>query len=120
MIRILIADQDNVFRKALVRLIALRLDIQPIDEAADTGTVIQKLSDTHPDILLLSWSMHGVPGPETCILLRNTYPNLQVVLLSVNPEDAAAAHAAGAGFICKNASPEETLAALKSIIKQGE
>jgi DNA-binding NarL/FixJ family response regulator len=118
--RILIADPDQAFRKALALLLARRLNIQNIDEAADTGTMIQKLADTSTDLLLLNWSFHGVPGPETCILLHNTYPNLKLILLSLNPEDAAAAHAAGAEFICKSASPDETLKVLKSLLAKEE
>ena len=113
---IIIADPDPTFRKALALLITRRLDIRLIDEAADTGTLIQKLSDTRPDLLLLDWSIHGVPGPETCILLRNTYPDLKVILLSINPEDTETARCAGAGFICKSASPEETLGVLRSFL----
>jgi DNA-binding NarL/FixJ family response regulator len=118
--RILIADPDPAFRKALALLITRRLDVRHIDEAADTGTLIQKLADTRPNLLLLSWSIHGVPGPETCILLRNTYPYLKIILLSLNPEDAAAAHSVGAWFICKSASPDETLDVLTSIIKEAD
>ena len=117
--RILIADPDPAFRKAMALLISRKLAIYLIDEAADTGTLIQKLADTRPDLLLLNWSIHGVPGPETCILLRNTYSDLKVILLSLNPEDAAAARRAGAAFICKSASPEETLQVLKLILAEG-
>jgi DNA-binding NarL/FixJ family response regulator len=118
--RILIADPDPAFRKALALLLARRLNLQNIDEAADTGAVIQKLADNPPDLLFLSWSIHGVPGPETCILLHNTYPNIKLILLSLNPEDAPAAHAAGAEFICKSASPDETLKVLKSLLAKSE
>jgi two-component system, NarL family, invasion response regulator UvrY len=118
--RILIADPDRAFRKALVLLISRRLQDCQVDEAADTGNLIQKLADSCPDLLLLSWSIHGVPGPETCTLLRNTYPNLKVILLSLNPEDAAAAHAVGAGLICKCTPPEETLKVLRSVLYTGE
>ena len=117
---ILIADPDPAFRKALALLIRRRLGIQHIDEVADTGSLIQKLAESQPGLLLLNWSMHGTPGPETCVLLRNTYPNLKVVLLSLNPEDAPAAHAVGAELICKSASPEQTLAVLASILAKGE
>jgi two-component system, NarL family, invasion response regulator UvrY len=118
--RIIIADPDPAFRKALALLITRRLDVQSIDEAADTGTLIQKLADSPPDLLLLNWSIHGVPGPETCILLRNTYPAMKVILLSLNPEDAETARCAGAGFICKSSSPEKTLEVLRSVLTQGE
>jgi two-component system, NarL family, invasion response regulator UvrY len=114
--RILIADPDPVFRKALALLITRRLGTQEIDEAADSGAVMQKLADTPPDLLFLSWSFQSVPGPETCILLKNTYPDLKVILLSLNPEDVEEAHAVGAGFICKCAPPEEALVVLKLFI----
>jgi two-component system, NarL family, invasion response regulator UvrY len=116
MTRIIIADPDPAFRKALALLISRRLDVPQIDEVADTGTLIHKLADTRPDLLLLNWSIHGVPGPETCVLLRNTYPGLNVILLSLNPEDAESARCAGAGFICKSASPEDTLAVLRAFL----
>jgi DNA-binding NarL/FixJ family response regulator len=116
--RILIADPDPAFRKALALLIGRRLDIRHIDEAADTGTLIQKLAQNQPDLLLLNWSIHGVSGPEICFLLRNTYPGLKVVLLSLNPEDASAAHTVGAEFICKSASPEDSLVVLTSILSE--
>jgi two-component system, NarL family, invasion response regulator UvrY len=118
--RILIADPDPAFRSALTLLISRRLGIQNIDEAADTGTLIQKLADTRPDLLLLNWSIHGVPGPETCTLLRNTYPDLKIVLLSLNPEDADAARAVGAGFMCKCSPPEEALMVLRTILAKAE
>ena len=65
--RILIADPDPAFRKALALLIARRLAIQNIDEAADTGTLIQKLADTRPDLLLLI-------GRSRCPGTRNLHP----------------------------------------------
>lgn len=118
--RILIADPDPAYRQALSLLISRQLDIHEIDEVSDTASLIQKLSDTLPDLLFLSWSIHGLPGPETCILLRNTYPALRLVLLSLNPADAAAARAVGAAFICKRASPEEAVKVLKSLLAEEE
>ncbi len=120
MTKILIADADPVFRKALALLIIRRMHIIHIDEAADTGTLLQKLADNHPDLLILNWSIHGVSGPSMCILARNTYADLKVVLMSPNPEDEKEAVSAGATFLCKGASPEETLTALSSVLPPGE
>lgn len=118
MIKILIADSDPVFRKALALLIIRRLNLIHIDEAADTGTLLQKLADNRPNLLILNWSIHGVSGPSVCVLARNTYPDLSVILMSPNPEDEAEALSAGATFMCKGASPEETLNTLTSILPQ--
>ncbi len=120
--KILIADTDPAFRKALTLLIARRLDLNKYDvvEAADTGTLVQKLADERPELLILSWSIHGVPGPSICTLVRNTYPDLRVVLLSPNPEDEVEARTVGAYFICKGGSPEETLQTLNCVLAAGE
>ncbi len=120
MTKILIADADPVFRKALALLIIRRMNIIHIDESADTGTMLQKLGDNHPDLLILSWSIHGVHGPAVCTLARNTYPELKIILMSPNPEDEREALAAGATFLCKGASPEETLQGLASVLQTGE
>jgi len=118
--KILIADPDQTFRNALALLIARRFENYHIDEAADTGTLLQKLADDQPDLLILNWSIHGVSGPSVCTLVRNTYPDLKVVLLSPNPEDEAAARSVGAVFMCKGCSPAESLATLTSALREGE
>lgn len=115
--RILIADPDPAFRKALALLITRKLGIDQIDEAADTGTLIHSLAASQPDLLLLNWSLHGVSGPQTCTLIRNTYPGIKVVLLSLDPEDAVEAGKVGAGFICKSASPDEVLSILETLLQ---
>ncbi len=120
MTKILIADADPIFRKALALLIIRRMHIIHIDESADTGTMLQKLADNHPDLLILNWSIHGVHGPAVTTLARNTYPGLKIILMSPNPEDETEALAAGAAFLCKGASPEETLKGLASVLRMGE
>jgi len=119
MTKILIADSDPVFRKALALLIIRRLNLIHIDEAADTGSLLQKLADNRPELLILNWSIHGVGGPGMCILARNTYPELKVILMSPNPEDETEALGAGAVFLCKGASPEDTLKVLASVLQIG-
>ncbi len=115
MARILIADTDPRFRKAIILLLSHKMGIQDICEAADVGTLFQMLLDNPPDLLLLGWSFHGTSGLVTCQLLRKSHPNLKIVLLSVNPDDAGEATAAGAVFLRKGAPPEEILATLKSL-----
>ena len=116
MTKILIADPDAAFRKALILLLNRKLGVECVAEAANIGTLIQILVDQPPDLLLLSWSLYGAPGLETCQLLKKSYPTMKVVLLSVNPDDAEPANAASAGFLLKGAPIEETLASLKTLV----
>lgn len=120
MIRIFIADPDPVTRKALKLLLRSKLKTNGIVEIADVETLIRTLADTTPDLLLLDWRLYGSPAPETCRLLQRAYPHLNIVLLSVDAEDEAAAKEAGADFIYKGASPDELIATLKPLLSKDD
>lgn len=116
--RILIADPDSATRKALILLFRRRLDTHCISEVKDVETLIRTLADTPPDLLLLDWRLYGSPAPETCRLLRKAYPQMSIVLLSVDANDQTAAQEAGAGFIHKGASPNELIATLMPLLRK--
>lgn len=116
MIRILIADPDSAARRALTRLLQRKLAENLIVEVGDVESLITRLAGESPDLLLLDWQLYGSPAPDTCRLLQRAYPQLKIVLLSVKAEDAALAHAAGADFIYKGASPDELLATLTQLL----
>src|SRR5574339_260769 len=116
MIRILIADPDSATRKALILLLRRKLGTDCIIEIADVETLIRALAQTPPDLLLLDWRLYGSPATETCRLLRKAYPQLKIVLLSVDASDEAAAREAGADFIYKGASPDEVIATLTALL----
>lgn len=117
MIRIIIADPDPATRKALILLLRRRMGTNGILEVSDVETLIRRLAEGSPDLLLLDWRLYGSPAPETCRLLRKAYPHLNIVLLSVNAGDEAAAREAGAGFIHKGAQPEELIATLTPLLR---
>ena len=118
MIRILIADPDSSTRKALALLLRRKVGEGEIMEVDGVETLIRTLADTAPDLLLLDWRLYGSPAPETCRLLQRAYPNLKIILLSVNAEDATAAREAGAAFAYKGASPDELIATLTPLLRK--
>jgi DNA-binding response OmpR family regulator len=118
MIRILIADPDSATRKALILLLQRKLGTSCIFEVKDVETLIRTLADIPPDLLLLDWRLYGSPATETCRLLRKAYPQLKIVLLSVDANDETAAREAGADFIHKGASPDELIATLTALLRK--
>ena len=118
MIHILIADPDTATRKALTTLLQRKLDSSTIIEAGNVESLICQLADIAPDLLLLDWSLHGAPAPETCKLVQKAYPLLKIILLSVDANNAIAAKEAGAIFIHKGASPDELIARLGPILNK--
>lgn len=114
---ILIADPDSATRKALILLLRRKLGTDCIVEIEDAETLIRTLVDAPPDLLILDWRLDGLPATETCRLLQKAYPQLKIVLLSVDAGDAVAAKEAGAGFIHKGASPDELIATLTPLLR---
>ena len=117
MIRIIIAAPDPATRKALILLLRRRMGTNGIVEVSDVETLIRTLAEGSPELLLLDWRLYGSPAPETCRLLRKAYPRLNIVLLSVDADDEAAAREAGADFIHKGAPPEELIATLTPLLR---
>ena len=118
MIRILVADPDSATRKALALLLRRKLGTDEIVEVDSVETLIRALANTPPDLVLLDWRLYGSPAPETCRLLQRAYPSLQIILLSVDANDAIAAKEAGAAFIYKGASPDELIATLTPLLRK--
>lgn len=118
MIRIIIADPDSATRKALVLLLRRKFGEDEIIEVDGVETLIRTLADPPPDLLLLDWRLYGSPAPETCRLLQRAYPQLKIVLLSVDASDAATAKDAGAAFVYKGASPDELIATLRPLLRR--
>jgi DNA-binding NarL/FixJ family response regulator len=116
MSRIIIADPDSATRKALTLLLRRKLGTNGIVEVGDVETLIRALAGASPDLLLLDWRLYGSPAPETCLLLQKAYPNLKIILLSVDANDEAAAKEAGALFIHKGAAPAELIATLTPLL----
>ena len=118
MIRILIADPDYATRKALTLLLRRKIGTNGIVEVENVETLITTLAGKSPDLLLLDWRLYGSPAPDTCRLLQKAYPNLKIVLLSVDADDEAAAREAGADFIYKGASPDELITTLTPLLRK--
>jgi DNA-binding NarL/FixJ family response regulator len=118
MIRILIADPDSATRKALSLLLRRKLGEDEIMEVDSVESLIRTLADASPDLLLLDWRLYGSPAPETCRLLQRAYPQLKIILLSVDANDATAAKIAGAEFIHKGAAPSELIATLTPLLRK--
>jgi len=116
MTRLVIADPNTASRKALALLLSRKLGIVLIEEVEDAESLIRSLSERACDVLLLDWHLYGASVPETCHLLRKTYPGLKIVLLSVDSDNRQAAWSAGASFVHKGASPETVIATLEPLL----
>jgi DNA-binding NarL/FixJ family response regulator len=116
MTRILIADPDPASRKALALLFSRKLGAEMIFEATEADSLLNMVTSTLPNVLLLDDSLNGLDLPETCQRLQKVFPTLTIALLSLNESAGEKAAALGIKFIHKGACLDETLSHLKTIL----
>ncbi|MGI8692176.1 MAG: response regulator [Geodermatophilaceae bacterium] len=115
MIRILIVDDHGVVRRGLEQLLESHPDMTVVGAAADGEQAIAMAADLRPDVILMDLSMPVLDGVAATKRITAATPDVHVVVLTSFADqrrilDALAAGAAG--YILKDADPDELVAAV--------
>ena len=123
MIRVAIADDHPIVRQGLRRIATEGGRIAIAGEAATATELFRLLAGAPVDVVLLDVSMPGSTFVETVRELREKFPSVRVLVLSVHPEDQWALRAlrAGAsGYLTKDHSPEQLVEAIHRVARGGK
>ena len=118
MIKILIADDHQVFRDGIVSIMESVPDIQIIAQAKDGRAVLEQLKEVQPDVILMDISMGGANGIETTALVRKAYPGIKVLVLSMHDESnyiLKILEAGASGYLLKDAGRTEMIKAIREV-----
>ena len=111
--RVLLADDQSKVRSALRLLLEQQPGTQVLGEAVDTTGLLDWVTVTCPDVVLLDWELPGLGVDRLLPTLRELCPCLKVIALSGRPEARQAALDAGVdAFVSKGDPPERLLAAV--------
>ena len=117
-IRILLADDHHVVRLGLASLFDFEDSIEICGFAEDGHEAIAAYRDLLPDVVLMDLRMPGIDGLEATSIIRKEHPDAKILLLSAYDTDQdihRAIQAGAAGYLVKNAEPEELVAAIHAI-----
>jgi two-component system invasion response regulator UvrY len=121
-IRVLIADDHEIVRDGLKRILATTSDIQVADEAASGDAALALVRANDYDLALLDMSMPGLSGIDLIKRLKVEKPKLRMLVLSMHGEQQYAARAlkAGAsGYLNKDSAAELLVSAIRKIAAGG-
>jgi len=117
MTRIVIVDDHTVVRRGISQILSDNDDMEVVGEAANAGDMMQVLRSVGCDVLVLDISMPGKNGLDALKSVRKEWPRLQVLMLSMYPEDQFAMRAfrAGAAYLTKHSPPEKVVEAVRRL-----
>jgi DNA-binding NarL/FixJ family response regulator len=97
-VRILLVEDNQVFRDALELLLGMRADVEVVASVADGSQALAAARQYAPDVVLMDYRLPGMDGVQATVALKEALPDLAVVVLtaSANSREIEALYAAGA------------------------
>ena len=117
-IKVFLVEDHPVFRFGLRELIEQELDLQICGEAENIGTAWDKISRNQPDLVIIDISLVGRSGLELVKQIKDEYPELPTLVLSMHEEALYAERAlqAGArGYIMKHETADLIVDAIRKV-----
>lgn len=121
-LRVLLVDDQILFRKAVASLMSSRLDMEVVGEAADGLEALEMARRLKPDLILMDIRMPNCNGVEATRLIKSELSRIKIVMLTVSEEDEdlfEAIKSGAQGYLLKNLRPE-TLFELLEGLSHGE
>jgi len=114
----MIADDHKVFRDGIVSILNEVEDIQINLEAGDGEEVLQILEKEQPDVILMDITMKETSGIAITKVVKEKYPTIKVLILSMHSESSyivKALDAGASGYLLKDAGSTEMVNAIRTV-----
>lgn len=119
-IRVVIADDHKIIRVGLRGMLERELDIAVTAEAEDAKEILTVLAENEADVVLMDIDLGESDGIKTTRKIKELYPFLQVLGLTMHEEPdyiIKMLEAGASGYLLKNAGRDELLAAIHTVAK---
>jgi DNA-binding NarL/FixJ family response regulator len=122
MIRLVVVDDHPVVRQGLIAMLRWEPELEIVGEAADGHDAGRQILDCRPDVVLLDLRLPGLSGVEVMREVRPRAPEVRFLVLTTYDSETyiAPALAAGArGYLLKDATIEELMHGVRSVMSGG-
>ena len=120
MIRVLLADDQELVRSGFRLILELADGIEVVGEAADGLQAVRQAKELRPDVVLMDVRMPGLDGIEATRQLRRAGVDARVLVLTTFDLDEyvyAAVRAGASGFLLKDAPREQLVTAVRTVAR---
>ncbi|GAA2353893.1 DNA-binding response regulator [Streptomyces sparsogenes] len=120
MVRVLIAEDMHMLRKALVALLEFEPDIEVVAEFSSGADILPRAKELRPDVAVLDIDLPGMDGLTAAAELHTAVPECRTMMLTSlgrpgNLRRALAAHVSG--FLLKDSTPDKLCDAIRAVAK---
>ena len=119
-VRILIVDDQELFREGLHTLLAIQPDLQVVGEARNGEDALRLAGALKPDVILMDLRMPVLNGVAATRQLKRTQPEIKVIVLTTfdDDEDVFEGLRAGAvGYLLKDVASEQVVEAIRAVAR---
>jgi len=118
-VRVLIADDQTLFRSGLARLLQEEPRITLVGEAANGREAVEKAAALKADVVLMDLKMPGMDGVESTAKITADQPGVKVLILSTFDADSyvlQALRAGACGYVLKDAQPAAIVSSIIAVL----
>jgi DNA-binding NarL/FixJ family response regulator len=121
-IRVLIADDNELFREGLISLLSECESIDVVGQARDGYQAIEKTHVLRPDVILMDVSMPRMDGVSATRQIKAEHPDVNIAMLTVSEEDEdlfSAVRSGARSYIAKSITLDDLESAVQTIASGG-
>jgi DNA-binding NarL/FixJ family response regulator len=118
MIRLLLVDDQTLFRQGLASLLSLEADLTVVGQADDGQAAIALTAQLKPDVILMDMRMPICGGVLATQKIHEQFPQIRILVLTTFDEDELirdSLRAGAAGYLLKNTPSEQVAAAIRTV-----
>lgn len=122
MIKILIADDQELIRESLKIILDMNSDIKVVGLAEDGQKVLEQLEKFLPDIILMDIRMPELDGVLCTKIVKEKYPDVKIIILTTFDDDEYVFYAlkyGASGYLLKGCSVQELTSAIHTVMNGG-
>jgi two-component system, NarL family, response regulator NreC len=117
-VRVLIVDDHAVVRAGLKMLLSADPELEIVGEAGDGHSALRLTRDLAPDVVLMDISMPDMNGIEATRRIKELFPDVAVLALTMHEDDQYFFEMLGAGasgYVPKRAAPDDLVSAIRAV-----
>ena len=122
MIKILIADDQELIRESLKIILRTNNEFEVIDTVGSGKEVVESIRRHIPDIILMDVRMPDMDGVQCTKFVKEVYPEIKVIVLTTFDDDEyifSALKYGASGYLLKGVSLDELTSAIKTVLQGG-